>query len=167
MLLLIFLFGYLTSISLLPLAPSNQQYFSRASPCPELDSLFVPIWSHTYTESKKYLFWCPWNYPLFCDVSYAAVVPKCFGMYTCFSIIRNALLYPVMRIEPWFAGVTYNLAQKVKMAPEVFHRLMDRPTGVSPGSQLHLTSVGFSKGTTKMLRDPRLSWHQSIPQEHL
>lgn len=48
------------------------------------------------------------------------------------------------------------------MAPEVFHGLMD-PLG---SAQVHsgiLTSVGFSKGTTKILRDPRLSWHRSIP----
>lgn len=48
------------------------------------------------------------------------------------------------------------------MAPEVFHGLLD-PLG---SAQVHsgiLTSIGFPKGTTKILRNPRLSWHQSIP----
>lgn len=47
------------------------------------------------------------------------------------------------------------------MAAEVFHGLME-PLG---SAQVHngiLTCVGFPKGTTKILRDPRLSWHQSI-----
>lgn len=37
------------------------------------------------------------------------------------------------------------------MAPEVFHRLMD-PLGSAQVHSCILTSVGFSKGTTKMLR---------------
>lgn len=49
------------------------------------------------------------------------------------------------------------------MAPEVFHGLLD-PLGSAQVHRGILTSIGFPKGTTKILRNPRLSWHQSIPR---
>lgn len=70
-----------------------------------------------------------------------------------------SLLSLVMRTEMWFAGVVLShLAQKVKRTPEVFQGLMD-PLGSAQVQNGILTCFRFPKGTTEVLKGPRLSWH--------